>query len=243
MRVRYRYHRLHAADGEVARPVAPWKIALLLAALVLIVVLAIIVPALGAMLPLAELLLLVVAVVAGFYGAARMRHRVGAADEALQAAAARDAFWSPDVVRRRVESLFEPYWRAVQHRNVAAIAGDLSPRWRVRLDEAFAIWRTRGFKPVLFSLALNKVEPLAVDDRKVDAEDCFVALVECTTSYHVTDTNTGDVIEGFPDVRTEKQAWHFVRGERQWLLDRVERLATGGGVFEDLGFDAADVGS
>jgi hypothetical protein len=45
----------------------------------------------------------------------------------------------------------------------------------------------------------------------------------------VTDTLSGEVVEGFPDSYTEQQAWHFVRGAHGWLLDKVERLAANAG--------------
>jgi hypothetical protein len=95
----------------------------------------------------------------------------------------------------------------------------------------------------LFTLALNKVEMLEVDDRPDPTRDRFVALVDCTTSYHVTDTRTGEVVEGIPDSRVEKQAWHFVRSEQKWLLDRVERLGQSSGEFGDFSFDFPDGGT
>lgn len=243
VRVRFRYHRLHPARDEIARPPTKRSIAFLVAALVLAIIALIAIPVLRALLPFAELLVLLFIVIVAVVAGSRLRRRVHSAEAALQAAAVNDEFWSAEQVLARVESLFKPYWRAVQQRNVAAIAAELSPRWRERLERAFAIWLERGFKPVLFTLALNKVEMLEVDDQPDPTKDRFVALVDCTTSYHVTDTRTGEVVEGIPDSRVEKQAWHFVRSEQKWLLDRVERLGQSSGEFGDFSFDFPDGGT
>ena len=233
--MRFRPYRLHPAEGEVTRPASKLSISLIVGATVLLIAAVIFMPELGVIATIAQLLLALAAVVGAVFAGARIRRRVNGAEAALREAAEGDPFWSPDAIRTRVELLFEPYWRAVQRRNVGVLAVELSPCWRRRLEEAFSIWHERGFKPVLFNLALNKVELLEVDDQSDPAADRFVALVECTTSYHVTDTRTGDVVEGFPDSRVERQAWQFIRGEQQWLLDRVERLGHSGG--SDSGFD------
>jgi len=240
VRVRFRHHRLHPARDEIARPPPKRSIAFILLAFVLAIIALIAIPALEALLPFAELLVLLFIIIAAVIAGSRLRRRVHSAEAARQAAAANDQFWSAENTSACVESLFEPYWRAVQQRNVAAIAAELSPRWRERLERAFAIWLERGFKPVLFTLALNKVEMLEVDDRPDPTKDRFVALVDCTTSYHVTDTRTGEVVEGFPVSRAEKQAWHFVRSEQKWLLDRVERLGHSAGDLGDFSIDFQD---
>lgn len=243
MRIRFRHHRLHPAKGEVVKPASRLSLALIVGAIALQIMAAIFVPKLGVLATVAQLLIVLVVVVVAVFSGMRTRNRAACAEAALQAAAVNDEFWSAEQVSARVESLFKPYWRAVQQRNVAAIAAELSPRWCERLERAFAIWLERGFKPVLFTLALNKVEMLEVDDRPDPTEDRFVALVDCTTSYHVTDTRTGEVVEGIPDSRVEKQAWHFVRSEQKWLLDRVERLGQSSGEFGDFSFDFPDGGT
>lgn len=233
MRTKFRRHRLHPVAGEVPENASNLTLALIFGALVLVVLVAIFVPAVSGALEavglLAQLLLFVGIMVAAMIGRARLRHRIGEAEEAVRAAAGKDAFWSPETIKARVESLFEPYWRAVQQRSTASIAAELTPSGRQRLDEAFAIWIERGFKPVLFDLALQGVDLMTIEDHDDPQKDRFVAVVACRTSYHVTDTLSGEVVEGFPDSYAEQQAWHFVRGAHGWLLDRVERLAGNAG--------------
>lgn len=238
MRTRFRRHRLHPAEGEVPKRASNLALVLILGALVLVILVIVFIPDASESLDVAALLIQLLAFVgvvgAAIIGGVRVRHRIGKAGEAVRVAASKDAFWSPDAIRVRVESLFEPYWRAVQKRSAASIAAELTPRWQQRLDEAFTIWIERGFKPVLFDLSLQEIKILEAEDHDDPRADCFVALLQCRTSYHVTDTLSGDVVEGFPGSRVEKQSWHFIRGEQQWLLDRVERLGPSGGSDLDL---------
>lgn len=240
MQVRFRRHRLHPADGELQKRASAATVWAVVGVLGLLLLLIILVPrvlgGLGVIGALIQVVALGGAVIVAVYARIRLRHRIGVAEDTVCAAANKDAFWSPATIKARVEALFEPYWRSVQQRDASRIAKELTPQWRTRLEEAFAIWIQRGFKPVLLDLSLKGVELVHVEDQPNPRDDRFVALVECSTSYHVTDTLTGDVVEGLPGPRIEKQAWYFVRGEREWLLDRVERQAVDGGLLSALDF-------
>lgn len=167
------------------------------------------------------LTMLVAAAVAGW----KLRHRRHAAEAAARAAHAGDSFWNPEAFKLLVANLFEPYWRAVGQQNVVGIAEHLSAYWRDAMNSAFAAWRGEHCKPVLFELRFGDACIVGMEDWRDNRRDQITALVACRTAYHLTDMRNGEVVEGQPLERDEKQLWRFVRGERGWLLNRVEIVA------------------
>lgn len=170
---------------------------------------------------LAGLAMLVAAGIAGW----RLRRRRDAAETAVRAASAKDPFWNPDAFKELVGGLFEPYWRAVGEQSVSGIAEHLSAYWRDTMNGAFAAWRSEHCKPVLFDLHFRAVGIIGMEDWRDNRRDQITAVVDCRTAYHLTDLRNGELVEGLPVERDEKQLWRFVRGECGWLLNRVEIVA------------------
>lgn len=175
--------------------------------------------------PLLEVFAGVAMLLAAGMAAWTLQRRREAAETALREACARDSFWDPEPFKVQVERLFEPYWQSVGRQNVVAVAEHLTAYWRDAMTEAFAAWRAERCKPVLFDLRFRSASIVGLEDWRDNRRDQITALVECRTSYHLTDMRGGEVVEGQPVEREEKQLWRFVRGECGWLLNRVEIVA------------------
>lgn len=52
--------------------------------------------------------------------------------------------------------------------------------------------------------------------------------IDAYTAYHATHIRSGELVEGLPTEREEEQLWQLVRGERGWLINRVELVADAG---------------
>lgn len=164
------------------------------------------------------LLLALIGIAIAAWRLSRQRRRASAA---LKAAAAADPFWNEEALQRQVANLFEPYWRAVAGRNIAPVADKLTTYWHANLARGLAQWRADGVKPVMYQIAFMGAQVIGLEDWLADERDQVTLLVDARTAYHATDTRRGEVVEGTIGERTEQQLWQFVRGESDWLLNRV----------------------
>lgn len=174
---------------------------------------------------LEPLILLVALVGAGIanWRFARQRRRAGMA---LQAAAGDDPFWSAEGLRAQVETLFEPYWRAVVARDILPVADRLTPYWRSVLERGLARWRADDVRPVMFVLDMQGSQVVGLEDWRDNERDQVTVRVDARTAYHATDTRRGEVVEGTSGERIEQQLWQFVRGDAGWLLNRVDLVGS-----------------
>lgn len=150
------------------------------------------------------------------------RQRQALAENALAEAAAVDDFWNRERLQTAVEKLYVPYWRSVAARDMASVAGALTPYWQEKLATSLADWKRRDCRPSLLDIAFREMTVVGLEDWQNNERDQVSLRVLGLNSYHVTDMSTGQVIEGIPAVREEEQLWQMVRGESGWLLNRVE---------------------
>lgn len=171
---------------------------------------------------------LVLILLAAAIGSWQFARRQRAAEEAMQAAAADDAFWSPQALHEQVSELFELYWHAVAERDAERIAERLTPYWYGVLTEGFADWRADETRPVMFALELRKITVVGLEDWKNNQRDQVSVRIDAYTAYHATHIRSGELVEGLPTEREEEQLWQLVRGERGWLINRVDMVADAG---------------
>lgn len=114
---------------------------------------------------------LVLVLLAAAVGSWQFARRQRAAEEAMLAAAADDAFWSLQALREQVSELFALYWHAVAARDAQRIADRLTPYWQGVLTEGFADWRADETRPVMFALELRKITVVGLEDWKNNQRD------------------------------------------------------------------------
>lgn len=222
-------HPLHRYKGDTPTKIDRLSVWVVMGICVIALAILLFVPKLAGMaqgvLSIFQLLVLVAIVVAAMTGVVVQRHKRSAAERALREVAAGDAFWAPEVLRAQVESLFEPYWRAVVAGDVRQIAERLTGYWQGRLEQSFAEWRNGQCRAVMFDLALKEISVVGFEDWRNNQRDQVTVRVDARTSYHVTHLLSGSVVEGVALSRDEAQLWQLVRGDAGWLLNRVELVA------------------
>lgn len=182
----------------------------------------------GHLLQLAHPVLLFSVLLAAAVGSWQFSRRRQVAEEAMLAAARDDAFWSPLVLHEQVTELFDRYWHAVAARDVGRIADCLTPYWYEVLADGFVRWREDETRPVMFALQLRKISVVGLEDWHDNQRDQVSVRIEARTAYHVTHIRSGELVEGLPAEREEEQLWQLVRGERGWLINRVDLVADKG---------------
>lgn len=175
-------------------------------------------------LQLAEVVVALAVAAAAGYGALVYSDRRRVAAREIGCAAAGDDFWCADRLRERVLALAERYWRAVAAGDAAPVADDLTRAWRDYLAHALAAWRTQRIRPVLLDFVCRDAQAVGLEDWRDNHRDRVFVRVDVHTSFHASDMNNGEVIEGMPCSRQESQLWTLARGERAWLIERVQLI-------------------
>jgi len=168
---------------------------------------------------------LAVLLAAAYGGLVYQDQRRLAAREIAQSAAA-DDFWNPERLRRRVESLAEPYWRAVAAGDIVPLADCLSEDWRSYLAERLAAWRMNRTRPVLLDFAFRDATVVGLQDWLTAHRDRVTVRVDVQTSFHVSHLPSGELVEGIATSRPEQQLWTLARGEQDWLIAGIEVVGT-----------------
>ncbi len=221
---------IHRHVGDLSRTLsryAHWPVLALCAALVLGIFVSSGLAAGAALsLEIGQLLFCVLVIALASYGSLLYGYKRWRAARLLAEAAAADAFWDEARLQERARSLAEPYWRAVAAMDIRSLRGALSADWCWYLDNMLTHWRGSGVRPLLLDFRFESAKVVGLEDWLDNRRDRVSLRVDVSTSFHATDLKTGNVLEGAAVTRPEQQLWHFVRGEQDWLLERVE-MATG----------------
>jgi hypothetical protein len=162
-------------------------------------------------------------------GARAVARRAASAEAAALVADSGDGYWHPHALRSRVAEAFFPIQLSWAERDIAGsrpyVSDALYERHRLQLEGLESQGRVNRIE----DLRLTGIEIVRVHNVTDDAEDRFVARIECSARDWMEDAGTGRVVNGNPRTPTLfEQYWSFSRHPRHgWVLDEIQQGSEG----------------
>ncbi|MDO8599400.1 MAG: TIM44-like domain-containing protein, partial [bacterium] len=151
----------------------------------------------------------------------RARRKRAVVEGSVQAAAALDARWQPEVLRKRVEEVFMKFQTAWSAMDLAALNPLLTDAYRQRMVLQLAVLAAEHRKNLIERPVVDRVEIIQAIDATGTQGDRFTAEVTAHTHDVLLDTRTNTPLS--TDDSTFTEYWTFAREGDNWEIDQIRQ--------------------